>query len=105
MLAHMVSLFGEADVPSSAGSDSSKQRRGVEGEDVVDDGSNSIADDSASSANTHPESEIDVTRALRDAALQRYIQEAERKEQMLNKMNARSSGDRNGDGDGKDNEA
>ena len=54
--------------------------------------------------NEFPESEIDAVRAERDIQLQRYIQEADRKESLLRKMYAGIPGDGRGDSveDGKD---
>eukprot|EP01032_Pedospumella_encystans_P012069 gene12069-13987_t len=77
---YMQSLFGEPD------KESDKRKEG--GKDGLESGEDGTE---AADLNPFPETEIDDMRGVRDAALARYIQEAERKEEMLNKMNQRSS--------------
>ncbi len=47
--------------------------------------------DDDSGNNPFPETDVDEMRAVRDVALTRYVQEMERKQEMMAKMNARNS--------------
>ena len=77
MAAHLSSLFGEPDpvaLNSAAGKDS-----------METGGSDAKGSEDA----LHQEPEVDDMREVRREALRRYIQEAERKEALLAKMDAR----------------
>lgn len=75
------SFFGPADV-------------GPEGIDGIEEGREE---------NEFPEAEVDSMRAQRDVALAKYLQEAERKELMLSKMNMAESKEGGGGGGGRSN--
>lgn len=73
-----ITAFGEADPVASLALNS---------EGKMDTGEDENA---AAADNPFPEAEIDDMRAAKDAALARYVQDMERKRDMLAKMNARS---------------
>eukprot|EP01036_Dinobryon_divergens_P024302 gene24302-32738_t len=81
LLAQMVSIFGEPD-PLSGAADGARSHAAGTVESSVDDESSAV------NANPFPEPEIDDIRVLKDAELLRYVQETQRREEMLSKLNA-----------------
>lgn len=77
---HLANVFGESDpLPSLSLTQDQKE---MESGDQPDDDSGN---------NPFPETDVDEMRAVRDVALTRYVQEMERKQEMMAKMNARNS--------------
>lgn len=80
LTSHIAGIFGDADpIPSLSLVGEEKEME-------------SGADDPIhkENPNPYPESEIDDMRRVRDTALQRYIQDMGRKQDMISKMNSRS---------------
>lgn len=76
---HFANMFGECDPLPSLSLNEQKEMESGDNENQED------------ANNPFPEVEVDDMRAVRDLALQRYIQDMERKQEMLAKMNAQSS--------------
>jgi hypothetical protein len=74
----MVGVFGEADPLPSLSLNGGDEKE-METDELL-----------LEKENAFPESEVDDMRRVRDSALQRYVQEVERKQEMLTKMNVRA---------------
>lgn len=87
----MAAVFGEPD-PLSSEAHNGNAAEGKDGNaDEIETGDADGSGGTGAGSNPFPESEVDDMRVVRDAALTRYVQEQERREGMLAKMNARNT--------------